>query len=166
MSTYKMEGKIPLGIMLVNKIRDTVKKVNDHVDFESELSALGPGDVDQPGLQQLTALDTPVSGVLEQNIFYVNELMRFGKFLAVLQSHPSDSNKTVVTAYMTIAVGADLLDKKREYENVPVLHNLVPAQVLTGQSSFNSGNSISAGLPKYARNEIAMIAGILQKDTK
>jgi hypothetical protein len=166
MSSYKMEGKIPLGIMLVNKIRDTVKKVNDHIDFESELSAVGPGDVDQPGLQQLTALDTPISGVLEQNIFYVNELMRFGKFLAVLQSHPSDSSKTVVTAYMTIAVGADLLDKKREYENVPVLHNLVPAQVLTGQSSFNSGNSISAGLPKYARNEIGMIAGILQKDAK
>jgi hypothetical protein len=166
MSTYKMEGKIPLGIMLVNKIRDTVKKVSDHIDFESELSALGPSDVDQPGLQQLTALDTPVTGVLEQNIFYVNELMRFGKFFAVFQNHPTDPNKTVVTAYMTIAVGADLLDKKREYENVPVLHNLVPAQVLTGQSSFNSGNSISAGLPKYARNEIAMIAGILQKDAK
>ena len=28
-----------------------------------------------------------------------------------------------------------------------------------GQSSFNSGNSISAGLPKYARNEIKTIAG-------
>jgi hypothetical protein len=166
MSTYKMEGKIPLGIMLVNKIRDTVKKVTDHIDFESELSALGPSDVDQRGLQQLTALDTPVTGALEQNIFYVNELMRFGKFFAVFQNHPTDPNKTVVTAYMTLAVGADLLDKKREYENVPVLHNLVPAQVLTGQSSFNSGNSISAGLPKYARNEIAMIAGILQKDAK
>ncbi len=166
MSSYKMEGKIPLGIMLVNKIRETARKVSDHIDFESELSALGPGDVDQPGLQQLTALDTPISGVLEQNIFYVNELMRFGKFFAVFQGHPSDPNKTIVTAYMAIAIGADLLDKKREYENVPVLHNLVPAQVLTGQSSFNSGDSISAGLPKYARNEIAMIAGILETGAK
>jgi hypothetical protein len=33
-----------------------------------------------------------------------------------------------------------------------------------GQSSFNSGNSISAGLPKYARNEIATIAGLLARD--
>jgi hypothetical protein len=47
-----------------------------------------------------------------------------------------------------------------------VLRNLIPAQVLAGNSSFNTGNSISAGLPKYARNEISMIAGILQKDTK
>jgi len=40
----------------------------------------------------------------------------------------------------------------------------VPAQVLMGRSSFNSGDSISAGLPKYARNEIRTIADILQRD--
>jgi len=165
-STYKLEGKIPIGIMLVNKLRDSAKKIADHIDFESELSALAPADTDQPGVQQLTALDTPVAGVLEQNIFYVNELMRFGKFFAVFQSHPADPGKTVVTAFMAIGIDAGVLDKKREYENVPVVRNLVPAQVLMGQSSFNSGNSISAGLPKYARNEIAMLAGILERDTK
>ena len=36
-STYKLEGKIPIGIMLVNKLRDT-KKVADHIDFQSELA--------------------------------------------------------------------------------------------------------------------------------
>ena len=30
-----------------------------------------------------------------------------------------------------------------------------------GQSSFNSGSSISAGLPNYARNEIKTVAGLL-----
>jgi hypothetical protein len=163
-STYKFEGKIPLGIMLVNKLRDSAKKTADHIDFESELSALAPGDVDQAGLQELTTLDTPVSGVLEQNVFYVNQVFRFAKFLAVFQADPADSNKTVVTAFMSLAVEASVLDKKRDYENVPVLRNLVPAQVLMGQSSFNSGNSISAGLPKYARNEISTIAAILQRD--
>jgi hypothetical protein len=161
-----MEGKIPIGILLVNKIRDSARKVSDHIDFESELSALTPDDVDQAGVQQLTVLNTPITGVLEQNIFHVNELMRFGKFFAVFQNHPTDPNKTVVTAFMVIGIGADLLDKKREYENVPILHNMVPAQVLVGQSSFNSGDSISGGLPKYARNEIAMVAGILEQDKK
>jgi hypothetical protein len=47
---------------------------------------------------------------------------------------------------------------------MPVLRNLVPAQVLMGKSSFNSGNSISAGLPAYARNEISTVAGILARD--
>ena len=163
-SSYKMEGKIPIGVLLVNKLRDSVKKVSDTIEFQSELSAQTAADVDQAGLQELTALSTPVTGVLEQDIFYVNQIMKFGKLLAVFQGHPTDANKTVVTAFMSLAIKARILDEKRDYENVPVLRNLVPAQVLMGQSSFNSGNSISAGLPKYARNEIATIAGILAKD--
>jgi hypothetical protein len=164
-SSYKLEGKIPIGVLLVNKLRDSVKKVADTIDFQSELSAQTAADVDQVALQELTALDTPVAGVIEQDLFYVNQIMKFGKLLAVFQNHPSDASKTVVTAFMALAIKARVLDEKRDYENVPVLRNLVPAQVLMGQSSFNSGNSISAGLPKYARNEISMIAGILQKDT-
>ena len=41
-STYKLEGKIPIGITLVNKLRDS-KKVADHIDFQSELAALLAG---------------------------------------------------------------------------------------------------------------------------
>lgn len=161
-STYKLEGKIPMGILLVNKLRDSIKKVADHIDFQSELAALAPADLDPSGLQQLTALDTPISGVLEQNIFYVNEIMKFGKFFAVFQADPADSNKTVVTAFMALAIKASVLDEKRGFEKIPVLRNLVPAQVLMGQSSFNSGTSISAGLPKYARNEIRTVADLLE----
>jgi len=161
-SNYKLEGKIPMGIMLVNKLRDSVKKISDHIDFQSELSQ--PADLDQAGLKDLTGLDAPVSGVLEQNIFYVNQIMKFGKFFAVFQNDPADAGKTVVTAFMALAVETSVLDKQKEFENVPVLRNLVPAQVLMGQSSFNSGESISAGLPKYARNEIRTVAGLLARD--
>jgi hypothetical protein len=161
-STYKFEGKIPMGILLVNKLRDSIKKVADHIDFQSELSALSPADLDQSGLQQLTTLESPISGVLEQNIFYVNEIMKFGKFFAVFQTDPADPDKTVVTAFMALAIKASVLDEKRGFEKIPVLRNLVPAQVLMGQSSFNSGSSISAGLPKYARNEIRTVADLLE----
>jgi hypothetical protein len=130
------------------------------------LSALDPADLDQAALQDLTALNTPVSGVLEQDLFYVNQIMKFGKFFGVFQADPNDGKKTVVTAFMTLAIKASVLDEKRGYENMPVLRNLVPAQVLMGQSSFNSGSSISAGLPVYARNEIKTIAGILEHDSK
>jgi len=159
-STYAFEGRIPLGIALVNKLRDS-KKVADHIEFQSELSAPSPADLDQAGLQELTALDAPIAGVLEQNIFYVNQIMKFGKLLAVFQTDPADAGKTVVTAFMALAIKARVLDERRQLENVPVLRNLVPAQVLMGQSSFNAGDSISGGLPKYARNEIKTIAGIL-----
>jgi hypothetical protein len=40
----------------------------------------------------------------------------------------------------------------------------VPAQVLAGKSSFNSGNSISAGLPVYVRNQVKAIATLLERD--
>jgi hypothetical protein len=160
-SAYKLEGKIPLGVLLVNKLRESAKKISDHIDFQSEFSAVAPADLDQPGLQQLTALDTPVAGALEQDIFYVNQIMKFGKFFAVFQNHPSDPGKTVVTAFMVLAIKAYVLDEKRGYEKVPVLRNLVPIDVLMGRSSFNSGSSISAGLPQYARNEIRTVAGIL-----
>jgi hypothetical protein len=160
-STYKLEGKIPLGIMLVNKLRETAKKISDHIDFQSEFSALAPSEIDDAGLRQLTGLDTPVAGVLEQDIFHVNQIMKFGKFLAVFQNDPTDPGKTVVTAFMTLAIDASVFDKKKDFEKVPVLRNLVPAEVLMGRSSFNSGNSISAGLPQYARNEIKTVAGML-----
>jgi len=163
-STYKLEGKIPMGILLVNKLRDSLKKIADHIDFQSELSALAPADLDQSALQQLTTLDAPISGVLEQDIFYVNEIMKFGKFFAVFQADPTEPGKTVVTAFMALAIKASVLDEKRGFEKIPVLRNLVPAQVLMGQSSFNSGSSISAGLPKYARNEIKTVAGLLAQD--
>src|SRR6266516_1125082 len=61
------------------------------------------------------------------------------------------------------AVESNVLAKKKEFVKVPVLRNLVPAQVLAGKSSFNSGNSISAGLPVYARNEVKAIAAILER---
>ena len=96
------------------------------------------------GLAALTGLDTPSVGALEQNIFYVSQMMQFGKLLAVLRS------------------SRPFWERKRNNAKVPVLRNLVPAQVLAGKSSFNSGTSISAGLPVYARNQIKAIAALLE----
>jgi hypothetical protein len=89
----------------------------------------------------LTGLGTVAAGALEQNIYYVNQVMRFGKLLAVFQRHPTDENQTAVAVFMALAVESSLLGKKKEYMNVPVLRNLVPAQVLAGKSSFNSESS-------------------------
>jgi hypothetical protein len=128
------------------------------------LRVLAPTEVDEASLKKLTGLDTPITGVLEQSIFYVNQIMQFGKFIAIVQRHPTDAAQTIVTAFAALAVESEILEKKKEYERVPVLRNLVPAQVLSGNSSFNTGNSISAGLPSYARNRIKAIAQILESD--
>ena len=93
-STYKLEGKLPIGVALANKLRDSDKKVSDTIEFESELRLLKASDVDEAGLQKLTGVNTPVAGVLEQNMFYVNQVMRFGKLIAVVQPNPADANST------------------------------------------------------------------------
>jgi len=161
-SRYDLEGKLPLGVKLANKLEDgSAKKIAEFVSFQSELRVLGP-DQGVP-LKALTKIDTTVTGGLEQTIFWVNQILRFGKFLAVFQPMPNDPTKTVVTTYMALAIKGDVLDRKAEYARVPVLKNLLPAQVLMGNSSFNTGNSISAGLPVYARNRIAAFADALTK---
>lgn len=162
-SHYKLEGKLPIGVALANKLRDSERKLSDSIDFESELRLLSASDIDEEGLKKLTGVNTPVAGVLEQNMFYVNQVMRFGKLLAVFQPNPADAKSTITTVMIALAVGSSTLDMKKKYQSVPVLRNLVPSQVLLGNSSFNTGNSISSGLPNYVRNRIKAIADILDR---
>jgi hypothetical protein len=162
-SVYKLEGRLPAGIALANKIRERAKKIADYLEFDSELSLLSPAQVDEAGLAKLTGLATPSAGAIEQSIFYVNQVMEFGKLIAVFQQHPSDAGKTVATVYVALAIESSILGKRSEFSKVPVLRNLVPAQVLSGKSSFNTGKSLSAGLPAYARNQVKAIAGLLDR---
>jgi hypothetical protein len=162
-SHYQLEGRFPIAIALANKLRESTKPLEDHLDFESELTLRPPAEVEQSGLTKLTGIDAPSIGAIEQSIFYVNHVIQFGKLLAVFQQFPNDPNRTVVTVFMALAVESSTLDKKKEFGNVPVLRNLVPAQVLAGKSSFNTGNSLSAGFPVYARNSVKAIAGILDR---
>jgi len=162
-SRYQLEGRLPTGILLVNKIRENHKKIADFMEFQSELRLVPEAEIDQAALAKATGIDAPVAGAVEQNIFHVNQIMQFGKFLAVLQPDPADAKKSVATAFIALAVDSELFEKKKELESVPILRNLVPAQVLAGNSSFNTGNSISAGLPKYSRNRVKAIAALLEK---
>jgi hypothetical protein len=162
-SHYQLEGKFPLGIQLANKIRDAAKPISPFLDFESEFTVQSPAEVEQSGLIKLTGLGTPLIGAIDQSIFYVNQVMQFGKLLAVFQQAPDDPDKTVATVFMALAIETSVLDKRKEFAMVPVLRNLVPAQVLAGKSSFNTGTSLSAGLPVYARSSVKAIAALLER---
>lgn len=160
-SRYTLEGKLPLGVKLANKLEEGGKKIAEFVSFQSELRVLPPAEA--AGLSEFTGVATPVTGALRQTIFWVNQILRFGTFLAVVQPVPGDPQRAVVSVSMALAVKADVLDRKAEYARVPVLKNLLPAQVLMGNSSFNTGSSISAGLPTYARNRVAAFADALAR---
>jgi hypothetical protein len=162
-SRYMFEGKIPAGIQLANKLREESKKpIPDFVEFQSEIRMVAGPDLTE--LPSLTGLDSKVTGALEQNIFWANQFIQFGKLLAVVQQHPTEPNAAIATVYIVVAVRNDVLNKQREYSKTPVLRNLVPAQLLMGNSSFNSGNSLSAGLPKYARSRIRALADMMERE--
>ena len=163
-SRYQFEGKLPTAISLLNKLRESGKQIADFIEFESELRIIPAAAIDQAGLAQLTGIDTPVTAALEQNIVHVNQVMQFGKFLAVLQAKSADPSHTIATAFVALVVESDLFEKRKEFGSVPVLRNMVPAQILSGNSSFNTGNSISAGLPNYARNRVKAMAAILSRE--
>jgi hypothetical protein len=160
-SKYRLEGKLPMAVMLVKQLTDD-DKLTDMLEFQSELRVLRPPELDQDALRELTGIDASVTGVIEQNIFHINQIMQFGKFLAVFQGNPEEPNETIITAYIALALKARLLEQAKKYGNVPILRNLVPAMVLAGKSSFNAGNSISAGLPVFARNNVKAVASILE----
>ncbi len=164
-SHYKFEGRIPAGILLVNKLRDEAKRpIPDFIEFQSEIRLRSPNDQQLTELSALTAINAPVTGAFEQSIFWVNQVIHSGKILAVVQQHPAEHNASVVTLYLALAIRSDILTKQRDFLNAPILRNLVPAQLLMGRSSFNSGQSISAGLPQFARGRIKAIAAMIEQD--
>src|SRR5207244_2995556 len=125
-SRYMFEGKIPAGIQLANKLREESKKpIPDFIEFQSEIMLVAQPHLAE--LPMLTGLDSTVTGALEQNIFWVNQVIQFGKLLAVLQQHPTEREAAIATVSILVAVRNDVLNKQREYSNTPMLRNLVPA---------------------------------------
>ncbi len=95
-SRYDLEGKLPLGVRLANKLEEgSAKKI---AEFVSSFRASCACSIRRrrPHSRRSRKVDTPSAGGLEQTIFWVNQILRFGKFLAVFQSMPNDPQKTVV----------------------------------------------------------------------
>ena len=47
-------------------------------------------------------------------MFYVNQVMRFGKLLAVFQPNPADAKSTITTVVIALAVGSSTLETEEE----------------------------------------------------
>lgn len=165
LSRYRFEGRIPMGVLLVNKLRDESKKpIPDFIEFQSEVRLPSPQDPQFVDIRTLTGIDSPVAGIFEQTIFSANQVIHSGKILAVMQQDPADPKASIATIYLMLAIKSDVLNKQRNFKDAPILRNLVPLQLLMGRSSFNSGDSISSGLPNYARGRVKAIAAAMEKE--
>ena len=71
-STYKLEGKLPIGVALANKLRDSDKKVSDTIEFESEMRILSAPDIYQNVWVQLLSFANCLS--TKMFVFFVSWL--------------------------------------------------------------------------------------------
>src|SRR5258708_23855917 len=72
-SSYKLQGKLPIGVALANKIRDSERKLSDTIEFDSEMRLLTASDVDEAGLPKLPRAANPVAGVRLTHRIYANQ---------------------------------------------------------------------------------------------
>jgi|GEM_PF-7063982 len=108
----------------------------------------------------LTGINTPVRGVFEQNIFYFNQMVQYGKIVAFFQEHPKDATKTIVTSYLVFGIQTSTYTK---VYNVMGLE-LVVKDILMGRGGrLNTESGITAGLPIYTKNIAKSLASILEK---
>ncbi len=140
------------GVLGVNKFQN--KSESQHKDYglaiqseiryfvnEAEMNKRLP-------VKALTRINTPVRGVLEQNMFYFNQVIQYGKVVAFFQEHPTDAGKTVVTSYVVIGL------RSRSYNQHAIMKD-----VLMGRASaLNTASGVSAGLPVFTQNLTKSIA--------
>ncbi len=107
----------------------------------------------------LTGVATPVRGVFEQNIFYFNQMVQYGKVIAFFQEHPTDAGKTIVTSYLVFGLQTSTYAKA-----YPILGlTLEVKEILMGRGGrMNTPTGITAGLPVYTQNIAKSLSGLLE----
>lgn len=131
---------------------------------QSELRAITPQELQASAdIKKLTGLSSAIQGGLEQNIFYFNQMMQFGTIRAFFQEHPTDANKTVVTALFALGVETHIFEQFGDSSALAAT-NLQPKQYIMGESPFNRGQSgLGAGLPTFTRSMTDLMARELEK---
>ena len=89
-----LEGKLPIGIRLANKLEEGGKKIAESIDFQSELRVLSAAEAAQPALARLDrARHAGRRRARAEHCSTSTRSCSFGKFLAVFQPHPDRSRQ-------------------------------------------------------------------------
>lgn len=110
-------------------------------------------------IADLTGVSSKIVGVLEQNIFYFNQLIQYGKMLVVFQEHPSDSTKTIVSTFVVFAPQTKTWVKDYSVLGISLRVN----DILMGNGgNLNTATGITAGLPVYAKDLSMSLVKLLE----
>ncbi len=142
-------------VSAANTRRDSERKIDHGISVESEMRYyVSEAEMGRRGsLTSLTGLNTPIRGIIEQSMFYWNQIMQFGKVLAVFQEHPTDSNKTIVTSLFVIGI------KSRTYNENVIISELIRGRAI----GLNDQTGIMAGVPTFTQEIAKEIGKILEQ---
>jgi hypothetical protein len=137
-------------VATVNKLKSSDEIPTDRgMAFQAELRI--PTSDEYGNLQNLTKVPSPIVSVIEQNTFYVNQAAQYMKAISVIQSLPSDPQKSVITALYVVAIKRKQFMNNRERE------------VVTGKSALTySGHGFLSGLPTFTQETISKIADLIE----
>lgn len=130
------------SIKLHNKIARSDDMKDNGISFESELRYyVSEAEMGKRiALKDLTKFDGKVTGVIEQNMFYFDQVFDYGKVLAVFQELPD--NRTLVTSFVIMGVRHRTLAKNSAVKATIMGHNPV----------YNTKTGLTAGLPIFTRD--------------
>ena len=156
-SCYVFEGAYFGGVTGYNAVSSAEEQKDLGMASESELryfTSEAEMGMKLP-IASLTGIDTPTRGILEQNMFYFNQLMQYGKVVVFVQEHPTDANQSVVSAFVVFGVQTTAFNKQKLKWSVK--------DILLGKSIFNGGKGITRGLNYYTADLAQKLAEIMSK---
>ncbi len=114
------------------------------LEGQSELRIDTGGEIaNAADLKLLTGLPTEPAGVLEQNVFWFTHGLEYIKVQGIVQPHPSEGNRSIITGYMVFGI------EKKVWEMHPLGFSM---KSLILSESGNTKDGILSGLPNMTHN--------------
>jgi hypothetical protein len=153
-SCYRFGQLFEFGLEQVNKAAKDRKDAG--LAMQSEVRYFHDEAQYGANVRQLTKIDSDVVGIFEQNTMYVHQFILYGKVLSVVQVHPTDKTKTIMTTHVLFAI------RKHSWEKYPVAPD-----IFMGESKlFNSNEGLMAGIPVFAQDMTRKIAKLIEANPK
>ena len=102
-------------------------------------------------IKKLTGIDTQPYGMIVLTTFWFKHAMEFGKLVAVIQPHPADKHKSILTGFTVMAI------EKKHW-------NAAVRKILLGEVGYpvNGQSGLSMGVPKVTELVFMSLTKILQ----
>jgi hypothetical protein len=164
-SSYNL-GKLSIGVKVINKIEGA--EYTSALKVQSELR-LVPGAelVQRMNLKGLSGLETPTAGAIENSTMYVNQFLRWGKSVVIVQQHPANQALSVATIYTIVAISDSFYNMEKKKPSLAGTLNgmgMTPRALLEGTSPLNQNDgSILSGLPNYTATMAESLSALMNK---